>query len=266
MKFLLTSILYCYSSCLLAQTTEDTILANYFNKVGIEELSKVSSYVYFYRTLSNYDESMFFTGKDSKTNIMFYKKRKQLPINYRKETQLDSTKSRLFIGLYNETNSTHTLLENGQVMHIGQMEHIKNRSIFCDYRNYSFEVCKQLMEAYKNNNLKYVGEEDFGGNASYKYFFKSEYQSKYVFFDKNSYLLTGAQNLKFNESDSSYKITVERFYEEYIDVKGILIPQVIRTVKNGEFYDSFTFEDIKFNVTVKNDLFYEPLEKSEYSF
>ena len=122
------------------------------------------------------------------------------------------------------------------------------------------------MEAYKNNNLKYVGEEDFGGNASYKYFFKSEYQSKYVFFDKNSYLLTGAQNLKFNESDSSYKITVERFYEEYIDVKGILIPQVIRTVKNGEFYDSFTFEDIKFNVTVKNDLFYEPLEKSEYSF
>jgi hypothetical protein len=151
-------------------------------------------------------------------------------------------------------------------MHIGQMEHNKNRSIFCDYRNYSFEVCKQLMEAYKNNNLKYVGEEDFGGNASYKYFFKSEYQSKYVFFDKNSYLLTGAQNLKFNESDSSYKITVERFYEEYIDVKGILIPQVIRTVKNGEFYDSFTFEDIKFNVTVKNDLFYEPLEKSEYSF
>jgi hypothetical protein len=266
MKYLLISILYCYPTCLLAQAVEDTILTNYFNKVGIEELSKVSSYVYFYRSLSNYDESMFFTGKDSKANIMFYKRKKQFPLNYRKETQIDSTKSKFLIGLYNKRNSTHTLLENGQVMHIGQMEHNKNRSIFCDYGNYSFEVCKQLMEAHKNHNLSYVGEEDFVGNASYKYFFESEYQSKFVFFDKESYLLTGTQNLQFNESENSYKIIVERFYEDYIDVEGILIPKVIRTIKNGEFYDSFTFENIKFNVTLKDDLFHEPLEKSEFSF
>jgi hypothetical protein len=78
MKYLLISILYCYPTCLLAQAVEDTILTNYFNKVGIEELSKVSSYVYFYRSLSNYDESMFFTGKDSKANIMFYKRKKAI--------------------------------------------------------------------------------------------------------------------------------------------------------------------------------------------
>jgi hypothetical protein len=97
-------------------------------------------------------------------------------------------------------------------------------------------------------------------------FLKSEYQSKFVFFDKESYLLTGTQNLQFNESENSYKIIVERFYEDYIDVEGILIPKVIRTIKNGEFYDSFTFENIKFNVTLKDDLFHEPLEKSEFSF
>lgn len=151
-------------------------------------------------------------------------------------------------------------------MNIGQMEHIKNRSIFCDYRNYSFEVCKQLMEAHKNHNLKYVGEEDFAGVESYKYLFKGECQSKFVFFDKGSNLLTGTQTLQFNEADSSYQITVERFYEDYIGVEGILIPKVIRTVKDGEFYDSFTFEDIKFNVTLKNDIFYDALEKSEFSF
>jgi hypothetical protein len=149
---------------------------------------------------------------------------------------------------------------------IGQMEHIKKRSIFCDYRNYSFEVCKQLMEAHQNHNLNYLGEEDFAGNASYKYHLQSEFQSKYVFFDKNSYLLTGTQNLQFNESDNSYIIMVERFYEDYIEVEGILMPKVIRTVKDGEFYDSFTFEDIKLNVTLKDDLFYDALEKSEYSF
>ena len=243
---------------------EDSIITYYLEKVGYEALANKSSYVYCSKSYNKYNANLLFNDKKEIKRILLYKKNKSDTL-YRMES--NGNIELIQISIWSRHHSKLNFIKDGNIKSIiDRGEDRRRYFVSFENPNYTFNIIYQIKKASDENRLKYEGEEMFNEMPCYKFLLINDVVDKYMYFEKDTYLLAGS--IHYNES----KIHVgtydehKRIYIDYIKKEGVFIPKEITTYKNGNFWDSFIFENLKFNVKLDNDIFYDALNKSEYSF
>lgn len=265
MKYLLItlSLLLTYPWSVKSQAIEDTIIANYLEKVGYEALSNMTSYVYFYQSYNKYEANVIFNDKKESEKVLFYKRNNRDTL-YRSE--MCRTPGSLIIYIWNDGNSTLTFIKNNEIEYLSPKTNEKKKKfIDLSYSNYTFNISHQVKKALDENNLKYEGESLFDGIECYNFLLINDVEDKRMYFEKDTYLLIGSVLQNESKTNIGTKDVYLRLYKDYVDIEGVLIPKTITTYKNGEFWDSFIFKTIKFNIELEDEIFYDALNTSIYS-
>ena len=125
-------------------------------------------------------------------------------------------------------------------------------------------ICLGIYEAYKSQHLICQETGMFAGKECYKYSFTNTELSMQLYFDKATSLLTGIK-IKKESLMTNDIVNFTKVFNDYKEIDGILVPMSVTVDKNKRFWYSINTKEVRFNVPLENEIFYNALEKSEYS-
>jgi hypothetical protein len=248
-----------------AQKKEDTILLKYFEKAGLDYLLKISTFAYFTQGFNKINADGFFNIKEETESVFFCDFSDEFLTRNEIRTPGIHDEDKCIVFLKNDKSHTISHVRNNEVIYFNESKNYEADYLHKGYGQNSFMICMGIYLAHKANNLAYVGEDLFDGHECYKFHFEDDLFITDLYLEKDTYLLKGSkyQQLELNIDGTNLFKCV---YKNPIVIEGILVPTLVTVYKNGEFWYSIRYKDVIFNLPLKDELFYDALEKNQHSF